>query len=555
MQPERVTGERRPATVLFADVVGSTSLAEQMDPEDWATMMEGAMAVMTGAVTRYGGWVSTHTGDGCMALFGLPTAHEDDPARAVSSAIEMVGGIEGLAKQLVADDIEFQIRVGVNSGEVVVRETGAGSERDSRMYGDTLNVAARMQSEAPPGGIFITSETHGQVSGLIESRHIGPVTVKGKAAPVEAYEVMGRAGVLRAVRGLTGLHSPMVGRDAELEQLVATLAPVRAGLGRMALIIGEPGIGKSRLTTELRTVAEAEGFGWVEARTVSYGRDLPQHLVVDLVRALTGLPDPIESISPAEASAQLAARLDEFGDSAFESADGSDLRPVLSHLLSLPTDGTDAERLARMEPQTLQVRYVEAVSNLISATADDKPLVMVCDDAHWADDASVNLLLPLVERLSAQPILWVAASRPERDVPGWRLIKAADEAFGDALIDLRLKPLDADGGRLLVANLLEIDSLPLETRTAIIERAEGNPFFVEEIIRMLIDREAIELRDGRWRATSKVIGLEIPKTLHSLLLARIDRLPDETRRVLRVASVIGRTFPVGVLDRVMRDPS
>ncbi|MDH5244003.1 MAG: adenylate/guanylate cyclase domain-containing protein, partial [Chloroflexota bacterium] len=310
MQPDRVTGERRPATVLFVDVVGSTSLAEGMDPEDWAATMERAMAIMTGAVERYEGWVASHTGDGLMALFGLPSAHEDDPARAVSAAIEMVDTIDRLAEDLRRNGIEFQIRVGINTGEVVVRDASAGgATRDSRIYGDTLNVAARMQSEAPPGGIMITGETYGRVSGAIESRHVGPVSVKGKAEPVEAYEVLGRTGVLRSVRGIAGLSSPMVGRDAELARLVAALTPVRAGLGRMALVVGEPGIGKSRLLAELRRVAEADGLGWVDARTVSYGRNLPLHLAIDLVRSLIGLPDPLESVPADEARERLASRL------------------------------------------------------------------------------------------------------------------------------------------------------------------------------------------------------------------------------------------------------
>ncbi len=551
MQPDRVTGERRPATALFVDVVGSTSLAERMDPEDWAATMERAMAIMTGAVERYEGWVASHTGDGFMAIFGLPTAHEDDPARAVSSAIEMVGAIDELARELRADQVEFQIRVGINTGEVVVRDTStAGATRDSRLYGDTLNVAARMQTEAPPGGIMITGETYGLVSGLIESRHIGPVSVKGKATPVEAYEVLGRTGVLRSMRGIAGLTSPMVGRDDELARLRATLAPVRAGLGRMAVVVGEPGIGKSRLLWELRQIAESDGLGWFEARTVSYGRNLPLHLAVDLVRALVGLPDPIESIPADQASARLASRLQDLAG-----PDTAEIGPILSHLLSLPLDAAGAERLEHMEPKTLRLRYGEAIAALIRAAAREQPLVMVCDDVHWADDASTDLLQPLAAAVAGQPVLWVLASRAEREAPGWRLIGAAGEAFGEALVDVRLRPLEADAGERLVANLLEIESLPLSTRATILRRAEGNPLFVEEIIRMLIDRQAIEYRDGRWMATAKVLDVEIPETLHGLLLARIDRLPDEARRVLRIASVIGRTFTVAVLGRVAADPS
>ncbi len=551
MQPDRVTGERRPATVLFVDVVGSTSLAEGMDPEDWAATMERAMAIMTGAVERYEGWVASHTGDGLMALFGLPSAHEDDPARAVSAAIEMVDTIDRLAEELRRNGIEFQIRVGINTGEVVVRDASAGgATRDSRIYGDTLNVAARMQSEAPPGGIMITGETYGRVSGAIESRHVGPVSVKGKAEPVEAYEVLGRTGVLRSVRGIAGLSSPMVGRDAELAQLVAALTPVRAGLGRMAIVVGEPGIGKSRLLAELRRVAEADGFGWIEARTVSYGRNLPLHLAIDLVRSLIGLPDPLESVPADEASERLTSRLRDLAG-----LDDAGIGPYLSHLLSLPLDEAGAERLAHMEPHTLRLRYGEAVSNLVSAMARNEPLVMVCDDVHWADDASVDLLTSLVGTVSALPILWVIASRADREVPGWRLVGAVQDAFGDGLIDIRLRPLQADDGERLVANLLAIDSLPAATRAMILSRSEGNPLFVEEIVRMLIDREAIEFHDGRWTATERVMDVEIPETLHGLLLARIDRLPAEARRVLRVASVIGRTFPVSVLDLVTKSPS
>ena len=206
MQPDRVSGERRPVTALFVDVVGSTGLAERMDPEDWAATMERAMVILTSAVERYDGWVASHTGDGFMSLFGLPTAHEDDPARAVSAGIEMVGAIDTFAGELRPKGVEFQIRVGINTGEVVVRDTTAtDSTPGSRIYGDTLNVAARMQSEAPPGGIMITGETYGRLSGAIESRHVGPVSVKGKAEPVEAYEVLGRTGTLRSVRGVAGL--------------------------------------------------------------------------------------------------------------------------------------------------------------------------------------------------------------------------------------------------------------------------------------------------------------------------------------------------------------
>ena len=366
MQPQdRVRGERRPVTALFVDVVGSTSLAESLGPEDWATTMEHAVAVLTEAVERYDGWVASHTGDGFMALFGLPSAHDDDPARAVSSALEMVSGIDAAAGALRGRGVDFQIRVGINTGEVVVRDsTSGGQAQASRLYGDTLNVAARMQAEAPPGGIMITGETHAQVGGAVSTRHVGAMTVKGRSVPVEAYEVLGRSGSLRSVRGIAGLHSPMVGRDAELAQLTNALAPVRAGVARMALVVGEPGIGKSRLLAELHRVSEGEGLAWVEARTVSYGRNLPQHLAVDLVRALIGLPDPLESISADDASDRLSDCLRDL-----DGVDEAELGPILGHLLSFPLDADAAEQVAHMEPLTLRLRYTETISMLVRAMA------------------------------------------------------------------------------------------------------------------------------------------------------------------------------------------
>lgn len=547
MQAEHATGERRLVTVFFVDVVGSTSLAEGMDPEDWATTMERAMSIMAGAVERYDGWVASHTGDGFLAFFGIPAAHEDDPVRAVSAGLDMIEAVEPLGAQLRARGLDFQIRVGINTGEVVVRETSAaGADRDSRMYGDAVNVAARMQAEARPGGIRITAATHARLPPGVEARSVGAVQVKGRADLVEAYDVIGRTSVLRPVRGVAGLASPMVGRDRELEELDRLLTAVRAGVGRLALVIGEPGIGKSRLLRECRARADEAGIGWIESRTVSYGRNMPLHLAIDLVRSLVGLPEPLESIEPADAAARLrldlrASRIDETAE--FE--------PILAHLLSLPLDAGGADLIGRMEPRTLQQRYGEAIDALLARAAAGKPTVVVCDDVHWADEASVELLKPMLATISGRPILWILSSRADRDVPGWRLIGAAHDTLGDALLHLRLQPLGTEHGRELVANLLEVESLPEATRQSILDRSEGNPLFMEEIIRMFIDREAIVFRDGRWEATDAIQAIEIPATLHGLLLARVDRLPAEARRLLRVAAVIGRTFAVRVLTRIV----
>lgn len=540
-------GERRLVTALFADVVNSTALAEEMDPEDWASIMSRAIDLMTEAVERYEGTVSQMTGDGIMAMFGAPVAHEDDPTRAVRAGLAMLRDVAAHGADLRrTHGIDFAIRVGAHTGTIVIRELGATVGGPEGAFGDTLNLAARMQAAADPGTLLVTRNTHDLIRGAFFTRSVGSLTVKGRREAVEAYAVEKATGVARPTRGLPGITSVLVGRETEMERLTQLLAAVRAGQGRVAAVIGEPGIGKSRLVSELRDRAAAAGVsGWVEARCISYGQSQPHHLVVDLVRALCGLPEPIESVDPAEAAEALrAAARRLLGD-----ADGS-TAAYLAHLLSLPGEGWASEQIGHMEPKTLHGYYIESLTTLLRGAASEAPLVVVCDDMHWADESSVSLIAPALNAIHGGAIMLLLVTRPDRDVPGWKLINSARERFGDAMLELRLEPLSEDHGRQLVANLLEIESLPEAVRGRILERAGGNPFFTEEIIRMMIDRGLIIQEQGRWRATADVASIEIPETLHGLLLARIDRLPPETRRTLKIAAVIGRQFPVRVLAEV-----
>src|SRR5438067_191229 len=419
--------ERRPITVLFADIAGSTSIAERLDPEDWTTLVGKAFQRMNRTIERYGGTIARLMGDGVLAFFGAPTAHEDDPERAVRCGLDLVRAIDELdASSHISGADKLRVRVGINTGPVVVGIVGTETASEYTAMGDTVNVAARMQASARPGSVLITAATYRFVSGLVEAVDVGQLELKGKSAAVRAYEITSLKEGAVHTRGLAGVSSPMVGRDSQLRQLGQLFQIVKAGQGRVACILGEPGMGKSRLLAELRA-----------------------------------------------------------------SLDGQDDPP--------PTD-------------------------------------------------SLLTLLPTVAGL---PILFILSSRQERTAVGWRLIAGAREIYGDALTEMRLDPLSIDDSRTLISNLLTIESLPDETRDLILARAEGNPFFVEEVIRMLIDRGAIAHEGDRWIGTDKVAGIEIPDTLHGLLLARIDRLPAESRRTLRVASVIGRQFGVTILERLL----
>lgn len=552
MRTARLTGERKPVTALFADVVGSTTLAERMDPEDWTAMMNEAFDLMSKAVFRYEGTIAQLQGDAMLAFFGAPVAHEDDPERAVRAALEMVAATEEFARQLKASHgIDFRIRAGINSGPVVVGNVGTDLRYEYTALGDAMNVAARMQAAARPGTVMITANTQRLVGDVFELEDLGAIAVKGKTEPIHAFRVVGLTALPGRRRGLqsVGLESPMIGRQSELETLRSLYQVVGAGRGRVAFLIGEPGIGKSRLLAELRRSAvdgaSADGHPtptWVEGRCVSYGHNLPYHLLLDLVRSMLGIRfGGAEQEARAELDRRLAALL---------GAEATDVAPYLAHMLALPLRPEEADR-ARIDPDVMQGRYVAATHRLLRALSGAVPVILVCEDLHWADPATVEVMRQLMPLAAQLPVLTIAALRAETDSAGWGLLTQARELFGDALTERRLQPLSETESRDLVANLLEIESLPDRVRDLILARAEGNPFFVEEVVRMLIERGVIERREDRWVATAEVAAVEIPETLHGLLLARIDQLPDAAKRSLRVASVIGRQFPVRVLERVL----
>jgi class 3 adenylate cyclase len=546
--PARAAGvsERRPITVLFADIAGSTSIAERLDPEDWTALVGKAFERMNRTIEHYGGTIARLMGDGVLAFFGAPTAHEDDPERAVRCGLDLVRAIDELDPSHDASEADkLRVRVGINTGPVVVGVVGTQTASEYTAMGDTVNVAARMQASARPGSVLITAATHRFVSALVEAVDVGPLELKGKSATVRAYEITRLKEGAAHHRGLAGISSPMVGRDSQFHQLEQLFRIVKAGQGRVACILGEPGMGKSRMLAEVRRSLEGQVDPprWVEGRCLSYGEAMPYHLLLELVRSLIGVTETADEPKVAQAL-----------ESFLQSSAGEDWREsyaYIGHLLSLKLSSEARARISNLEIETVK-RYNAAFIQIVRAAASSGPVVMVCDDLHWADPASTDSLLTLLPTVAGLPILFILSSRHERTAVGWRLITGAREIYGDALTEIRLDPLSIDDSRSLVSNLLTIESLADETRDMILARAEGNPFFVEEVIRMLIDRGAIVRENDRWVANDRVAGIEIPETLHGLLLARIDRLPADSRRTLRVASVIGRQFGVTILEALLR---
>ncbi|HLF27551.1 MAG TPA: adenylate/guanylate cyclase domain-containing protein [Anaerolineae bacterium] len=550
MRAAHLAGERKVVTVLFADVVGSTALAERMDAEDWTLVMNRAFDRISPSIYTYEGTIARLMGDAILAFFGAPVAHEDDPVRAVRASLDLLAAVREFAEAARREyGIEFAMRVGLNTGPVVVGEVGSDLKYEYTAMGDAVNLAARMQSAARPMTVLISEYTYRFVAPIFDCLDLGLIEVKGKSEPVRVYEAQGAKAEPGRVRGLAGLESPMVGRDAELAALLQISAAAQAGLGRVGLIIGEPGLGKSRLIAEWREASQSaishqqSEIQWAEGKCLSYGQGLAYHLLIDLLHSLIG-------VSPAatepETRGALAALTDDlFGSSALE------VYPYLGHLLSLQLEGEALERVQLLDPQALQTQYLAALRQLLRAMAARRPLALILEDIHWADPSSVELLIKLLPLTAEAPLLFCLVTRPDRDAPGWKLVAAAREAMGAGLTELALNPLSESDSRQLVSNLLEIESLPENTRGLILKKAEGNPFFVEEVIRMLIDRGAIVKTERGWAAGKEIENVEIPDNLQGLLLARIDRLPEDVKRTLRVASVIGRQFSVRVLEEVL----
>ena len=550
MRSDRAAGERRPVTVLFADVVGSTTLVESMDPEDWTAIVNEAFDAMSTAIYRYEGTIARLMGDAVLAFFGAPVAHEDDPQRAVRAALDMIRAIDLELRPRVQRErgSDFRIRAGINTGEVVVGVVGSDLAYEYTAMGDAVNVASRIHSAADPGTLLVTAATYQFIAPVVDAVDRGELDVKGKSGRVRLHEIGGLRAIPGSARGLAGRQSALVGRDDELARLEEAFEAVRAGQGRVACLIGDAGLGKSRLIAEFAQSARSHAQSdviWAQGQCLSYGQGIPYHLVIDLLRSLVGVGATADDSEFAQALERRTREL--LGEG------WADTYGYLAHMCGLPLAPELASRITRVDFEVLK-RYVAAVHQLVQATATARgscAVVLVCEDVHWADASSVDVIYQAMPLANELPLMWLVTSRPERAATGWRLITSARDFFGEALVEVRLSPLSNESTRKLVSNLLEIESLPDAVRDVILAKAEGNPFFVEEVIRMLIDRGAIVERDGRWIATGEIGAVEIPGTLQGLLLARIDRLPPSARRAIRTASVIGRQFPLRVLERLI----
>lgn len=535
-----LAGERRVITMLFCDVKGSTAAAEKVDPEIWSDIMNGAFERMIGPIYKYEGTVPRLMGDAILAFFGAPIAHEDDPQRAVRAGLEIQAALRPYAAEVREQHgLEFGLRVGINTGLVVVGEFGSDLRMEYTAIGDAINLAARMEQTARPGTVQITEETYKLVAPLFEFEPLGGIEAKGKAEPVIAYRVIGPRSQPGHLRGLQGLNSPLVGRQEQLGMLRQCLAQLARGTGGFLAILGEAGLGKSSLIAEAQRAGG--GQAWLKGEALSYARSVSYFPWRQIVR---GSIEAREEDEPTEVRGKLRAQC------ADNNLPGEDIA-FLEAMLAVESDES-SNALAAYQGEALRQRMTEAVRQYLCGLASEQPLALVFDDLHWADEASLALLLNVVDLANTQPLLFLCMLRPDKDAPSWSTMQEVRTKLGSNCHSIELAPLPSNQTEELLANLLGQHALPPELLQLIVDKAGGNPFFVEELIRSLIDAGQIVRTDGRWRPARDAASVMLPDTLRGVLRARIDRLSEPNQHVLQMASVVGRTFELRVLDRLAR---
>jgi class 3 adenylate cyclase/tetratricopeptide (TPR) repeat protein len=528
-------GERKQVTVLFADLKGSMELLADRDPEEARQLLDPVLERMMAAVHRYEGTVNQVMGDGIMALFGAPLGHEDHAVRACYAALRMQELVQLYAEETRrTHGVNVQIRVGLNSGEVVVRAIGSDLHMDYTAVGQTTHLAARMEQFASPGSILLTPSTLELVEGYVAVKPLGPVPVKGLADPVEVFEVTG-AGAARtrleaaARRGLTRF----VGRTAELEQLRGALDRASLGHGQVVAVVGEPGVGKSRLFWELLHSHRVHGWLILQSASVSYGKATAYLPVIELLRGYFEIESRDD---PRKIREKVTGKVLTLAPALGPAV------PALLALLDVPVEEASWQAL---DPPQRRQQTLDAVKRLLLRESEVQPLVAVFEDLHWIDGETQSLLDGLVESLPAARLLLLVNYRPEYQ-----------HAWGGKTYyrQLRIDPLPPESADELLDALLGPDAALGPLKQLLVERTEANPFFLEESVRALAEMGALAGERGAYRLTRPVAQLTIPATVQAILAARIDRLAPETKRLLQAAAVIGKDVPMPLLLAIADAP-
>ena len=542
-------GQRRTVTVLFADLCDYTGLSGQLDEESLYEIIQSYIHMLAEKVYQFEGMVDKITGDGLMALFGAPIALENPAERAVRAAIEMQSGLEQLNKDFEESLGErLQMHWGLNRGSVIVGGIGSDLLIDYTAIGDAVNLARRLQEAAPADTILVSESVFQTTQALIDYQVVTDLDLKGYQSGVDGYQVLGIKTQPDQVRGIQGLHSPMVGRQAELTQVSQALEDMLQNQrGQIVTLIGEAGIGKSRLTSEFKSCLNLSHVTLLEGQSLTYRKSVSYWIFLEVLRNFLGVSPGTSRHAIHE---KLLAKVTQL-----MGPESSSVLPYFEKLLSLePSDPIASQRLNYLDAEQLRQQNFIAVRNLLLALADQQPLVLILEDLHWADETSLDLLSFLVEAIDDRSVMILAITRPIVEDKLEQILELSQQHLKECCSVIHLDSLSEEQSDELLFGLLDMPDMPEQIRSQIVIRASGVPFYIEETLRMLIDKQILVLEGESWVLDSEVnLDLEVPDNLQDLILTRFDRLTPIQRNLLQTASVIGREFNTELLKLVLND--
>jgi len=526
-------GERKHVTVLFSDLTGYTAMSEKLDPEEVKEITSRIFGEISKIVANYDGFIEKYAGDAVMAIFGVPQAHEDDPIRAIKAAREINQLVE-----MISPEIEKKIghsismHTGINTGLVVTGEVNM--ERGTHgVAGDTINLASRLSSLAKPGEILVNVDTCRQIEGHFTCEYIETTAVKGKADPVQVHKVLSQRDKPVTIHRLSGLRADLVGRNVEMAELSEAVDNLRRGQGRVFSICGAAGTGKSRLVEEFKANLDLEQIQWIEGHAYAYSQDIPYFPLVDLLNRLLH----IEENDPPE-------QVREKVESGIESLVGKqeDVVPYVGGLYSL-----SYPEIENVSPEFWKSRLQVAILAILSSLAERAPTVFFLEDLHWADPSFVELLRRACLEIR-QPAILLCAYRPTFSLFTGHQVSN----IGNYYHDIQLQNLSLSVAQNMLASLLKTETIPPDLKHWVQSKAEGNPFYLEELVNSLIESDTLTRDNGSWQLTRSLTESDIPSSLHGLITGRLDRLDKQTKRILQKASVIGRDFLYEILKRISK---
>jgi serine/threonine protein kinase len=537
--------ERRQSTVMCAEISGYNEMLESMDVEEVAKIMNRCSEIIGTVAQKHGGTIDKITGSNLNIFFGVPIAIEDAPKKAINAAIELRNKICQF-DQKENLQIPLDIHVGINTGVVIAGAMGADEKKEYTAIGDTVTLACQLKDLSVKGQICVGPLTYRYTKNEFKYKLLKSITLKGKKEPIPIYELLSvKEKIYRADLGTERMiYSEMVGREKELDKLRLHLLRAINGEGSIVSVVGEAGIGKSRLIAEFREKDEIRRVTFLEGRALSIGQNLSFHPIIDIFKGWVGIK---EDYSDSESFSKLEKAIwSIYPDGAAE------VIPFIATLMGMKLTGKYAERVKGIEGEALEKLILKNLRELLAEAAEQRPLVFVIEDLHWADLSSIELLKSLYRLAENNRILFINVFRPNYQETGERILDTIKDRYGNYHSEIYLESLDEHQSEILVNNLLKVKGLPSKIKALITKRTEGNPFFIEEVIRSFIDEDVVEFEDGSFRVTEKLDSVVIPETINELLMARIDKLDETTRSLVKVASIIGRNFFYKILFEVAK---